>query len=49
MNEENFVIDPKDLEFEVEGDYDVPEDSVFLLNESGDVVKLEVPDDDDDN
>lgn len=41
-------IEPENLEFEVEDAYDVPEDSVFILNDSGEVVKLEVPDDDSD-
>lgn len=37
---------PKGLiDYEVEDAYDVPEDTVFILDEKGEPVKLEVADD----
>lgn len=38
-----------DLVFEAEDACDVPEDTVFVLAENGEVVKVEVPDDDGDD
>ena len=39
----------EEIIFEVEDAYDVPEDTVFVLDANGNSVKMEVPDDADDD
>lgn len=49
MDEINNFEELFDLELEVEDDMDMPTDKIFILNEFGHVVELEVPDDDGDD